>query len=405
GRAGVLLDLLAAHEPPGRRVHRELLPSHEAGVLMRSLVLLSLLCAAAAVLGPLAPDATAQIPYYVFNDSTQVASIDFRFTAGRTFDDSTLREQIALTERGGWVGLRRVLSVLPLVSPVGEHPFDLLELQRDVARLREHYGGFVGTDIGYDVTYDEDENLVDVTFVIDEGRPITIRSIRVVTPSNVEPPRELPEALAEGWMGFLHEQNEELVGRRYTDQERTGLATEVLDWWAERGWAFVSSTVDAPIDSAGAAADLTIHLDPGPRADIESIEVEGNEAVSDEVILGMLPFEVGDPYSEGQITAGQRRLFGLDLFRLVLVEAPLDQPRDSSVQVRVRVQEGEPRLFVGELGYVSAGSGVTGRAEIAHRNFLGRARSLQVAATFRTGVLALGGLTDREFGLTVTYRR
>jgi outer membrane protein insertion porin family len=70
---------------------------------------------------------------------TEVKSIEFRFKGKQTLAEADLRTRIALTERGGMVGLRRFFGFLPFVSPVGVHPFDPLELQRDVVRLRNHY--------------------------------------------------------------------------------------------------------------------------------------------------------------------------------------------------------------------------------------------------------------------------
>src|SRR5690606_32216305 len=81
---------LAAHEPERRGVRGELLPPHEARVLMdtarestlRVAALTALLAAALAVR---AEGAGAQIPYRVVDDDTQVASIDFRFPEGQSF--------------------------------------------------------------------------------------------------------------------------------------------------------------------------------------------------------------------------------------------------------------------------------------------------------------------------------
>jgi outer membrane protein insertion porin family len=349
--------------------------------------------------------AAGQIPYEVFNDSTQVASIDFSFPEGRTLEVSQLEEAIALTQPGALAGLRRALSFIPGVPDVGAHPFDPVDLQRDVVRLREAYAGFIGTRVWYEVEYDEEENEVDVRFFIDEGRPISVRAVEFATANGAAVMQELPAPLAPEWADFSTERAAEAVGRRYTEELRAGLSFDVLAWWMNRGWAFAHASVEASVDSANAAADVNVRLDVGPRAHIGSIDVEGNRGVSDEVIRATLPFEVGDRFSDEQIAEGQRRLFALDLFRLVLVDARSDQPRDSTVEVRVRVEETEPRLLIGQLGYMSAGGGITGSAELTNRNFLGGARTLSVSSTFQTGELALVGFPEREYQLAVSYTR
>jgi len=368
---------------------------------LRVAALTALLAAALAVR---AEGAGAQIPYRVVDDDTQVASIDFRFPEGQSFGKGELRGLLGLTERGGLVGLRRVLSFIPLVPDVGDHPFEPLELQRDVARLRNHYDGFLDTEISYEVTYDQEENTVDVVFVVEEGRPITVRSVQVRTPEGGDPAELLPDSLRDAWREEVEQQRDALVGDRYSVPERSGLEADVLAWWANRGWAFATGRAEAPLDSAAAAVDLILTLDPGPRARVAEIEVEGNESIEDELILRTLPFELGDWYSEQRVSEGQRRLFGLDLFRLVLVDTP-PQPRDSTVHVRIRIQEGQPRLVAGQVGYESSGAGISGGAEVAHRNFFGGARTLRVTGEFRTGMLALGPLQEREYGLTLSYRR
>ena len=89
----------------------------------------------------------------------------------------------------------------------------------------------------------------------------------------------------------------------------------------------------------------------------------------------------------------------------MLVEAPSGQPRDSTVTVRIRVQETPQRLLTGEAGYVSAGGGITGQAEFAHRNFMGGASTLRLNARAQTGEWSLLEEPQREYRLSATYRR
>jgi hypothetical protein len=115
---------------------------------------------AMALIAAHATSAAAQIPYHVFDDQTQIASIDFRFTTTRTLRESVLRQQIVQSEPGRLARVQRRLSFLPGIADPRPHPFTPLELQRDVARLRRHYeqAGFLGTRISYDVTFRNAEN-------------------------------------------------------------------------------------------------------------------------------------------------------------------------------------------------------------------------------------------------------
>jgi outer membrane protein insertion porin family len=348
-------------------------------------------------------DAMGQIPYTVFDENTQVRSLGFRFPAGRTFDDGRLEEQIVLTDRGGLHGIRSTLAFLPFVSAPGPHPFSPLDLQHDVARLRRFYSdaGFLGTEIRYDVRYDRESNVVDVDFVIEEGRATIVRSIMVDGGQGGDPARHLPAEMHNGWRGVVEKVVAD-TGRRYMQIERIRHENVILEWWRDRGWAFVLVRTDARIDSAAADAELRIAVTPGPRARVGSITIEGERTVSEAVVRRTLPFKEGDWYSARAITEGQRRLFGLTLFRLALIDVDRDPAQDSVANLRVRVAENELRLVTGELGYVSGG-GLSVQGEFAHRNFAGGARTLRVTAVAETGLLAAGE-PQREYRLAVAYR-
>src|SRR5215213_29964 len=118
----------------------------------------------------------AQDPLTLVGPRTEVKSIEFEFRGKGTLAEEELRRRIALTERGGLVGIRRFFGFLPFVSPVGVHPFDPLELQRDVVRLRNHYhrSGFLKAKVDYDVRYDAESDLVEVSYVIEEGPPLLV---------------------------------------------------------------------------------------------------------------------------------------------------------------------------------------------------------------------------------------
>lgn len=371
------------------------------GIPRRALLTLAL---AAAALRP-AP-APAQVPYYVFDDHTQVGSIHFEFPDGRSFSDDRLLQHMVLGAPGFLARVHGALSFLPLVGDPAPHPFTPLDLQRDVARLRRFYAesGFIGTDVRYEVAFNEDENRVDIDLIVTEGRPIRVRSLSITAPDGADPASLLTDGLAAEWRDFEAGQRDP-IGRRFTEAMRARLVGNVLDWWMNRGWAFTRARAETRVDSAEAALDLEVRVDPGPRTRIGTIDTEGNHGVSDDVVLRALPFHTGDWFNAERLAQGQRRLFALDLFRLVLVDVPDDQPRDSTVAVRIRLEETPPRLFTGDFGYVSAGGGLTGHAEWANRNFMGGARTLSTTATFQTGVLSLAEQAQREYGLTVAYRR
>ena len=81
---------------------------------------------------PSARSSAAQAPLIFVDEDTEVRKISFNFVESRTFEPEELQEQIAHTEPGFWDKLR---NLLPLMEGK-EHPFNPVELQRDVVRLR-----------------------------------------------------------------------------------------------------------------------------------------------------------------------------------------------------------------------------------------------------------------------------
>lgn len=358
----------------------------------------------AVLAAPLAVPASvpAQVPYRLLNRDTEVRTLSFRFPAGRSFPVARLKQMMATSATGSAAGLRRRFAFLPLVTAPGEHPFSPIELQRDVARLRQYYAssGFLEPEIRYDVSLDEERNVVDVVMIIDEGRPLELATLDFRTTDQGDPADAFPDELRPAWQRFTRDQQQQL-GRRLGDTERTTIQSHALNWLMERGYAFAETRSSVDVDSAAARAALTVVLEPGPRARIDSIAVEGNRQVEASVLRKAIPLHSGDWFSASRLAEGQRRVFALDLFRVALADVP-PQPRDSSVVVRLRVQENPPRFIGAETGY-STEAGFTVRGQWAHRNFLGGARTLQVNATAQTGYQAIDENPDRRYRLGLNF--
>ena len=96
---------------------------------------------------------------------TEVRKIELDFQGEHRLTEAELRSQMALTERPSMIFLHKVLGWFPLIGPVGAHPFAPLELQRDVVRLRDlyHRNGYLDAQVTYDVAYDAQPDLVDIT--------------------------------------------------------------------------------------------------------------------------------------------------------------------------------------------------------------------------------------------------
>jgi outer membrane protein insertion porin family len=353
----------------------------------------------AAVAGPgLVPaELSGQLPAFLLDDETQLRSIAFRHLDTETFPRSQLKRQIGLTEQGKAHRLKGALAALPLFSEPDAHPFDPLSLQRDVARLREFYrgAGFPDVDIRYEVTLDQEKNVVDVVFLIHEGRSRTLASVRYTDASGAPVEEKLAAELVPGWKRLVEREITQ-IGERFGDLERARMEGAPLQWLLDRGYPFpISSSVQA-VDSAGYLAQLNIEVEPGTRSRVGSMEVEGVASVDDGVVLREVPIEEGDWFSASRVNEGRRRIFRVNLFRLALAEVtPLSQA-DSSVQVLFQVMEARPRNLSGHLGYTNVG-GIALGGKWEHRNFLGGARTFAATVTSETGIMAVQADAPDEF--------
>jgi outer membrane protein insertion porin family len=329
---------------------------------------------------------------------TEVKSIEFRLGGKETFTQKDLRRIIALTARGSMVGIRRFFGFLPFVSPVGVHPFDPLELQRDVVRLRNHYqrSGFLKVEVKYDVRYDAKSDLVKVAYVIDEGPPLLVRSLRFVGDSGG---LNLPREMAWEWTKFERQQQRKV--KRFGKHERQELADTTTRWLRDRGYPFAAADLRAAVDTAADRADVTVLGRPGLRARIREITVSGNRGIPARHLTRQLTVKPGDWYNAGELEKGRQQLVQLDLVRLALLDVPRESADDSSVVVHLDVTENPPRVVRGEAGLASGG-GISGEVEWTHRSFMGGLRTFTVAASAQTGALSFETPAQQLYRVAVT---
>jgi outer membrane protein insertion porin family len=330
---------------------------------------------------------------------TEVRSIAFDFQGEHRLTEAELRSQMALTERPGMIFLHRVLGWFPLIGPVGAHPFEPLELQRDVVRLRDlyHRNGYLDAQVTYDVDYDAEPDLVDITYHVREGSPLVLRTLRFVAPDNA--PLNLAPELAQPWAEFTRLEGEERG--RFGEGERQGLADRTSRWLRNRGYPFATVEANVLVDTAANRADVTVAVEPGMRARVREIAVTGNQIVPDRQFARQLPISRGDWYDANRLEQGRQQLSQLSAVRLALIKVPRPSAQDSSVVVNLQVAENPPYLVRGDAGLVSTG-GLTGNVEWTDRTFLGGLRTLTVAATAQTGFIALEQPPERRYRVSAT---
>ena len=177
-----------------------------------------------------------------------------------------------------------------------------------------------------------------------------------------------------------------------------------MQWFLNQGYAFAEVEANRNENEDRTRADIRVFVDLGPRGRFGDIIVEGIENVEESVVLRELPFETGDRFSFQDLLEGQRQLFGLGLFTVALANVAPDQPEDETVDILVRVQEGDPRIVTAQTGYLQQ-AGLSGSAQWTNRNFSGGARTLTAAVQAQTGLLATqGGGNQQRQSAQILYR-
>ena len=347
----------------------------------------------------------AQAPLYLINPSTTVDRV--RFVGNRAFPDSRLQREIVTRGR---TFIDRLKDRLPFIRG-RQYPFDPIELQKDRRRLERFYGrhGFLDAKVSYEVQLDTSVNMVDVTFLIQEGAPLRIQAITFIGVGGVSVDALLDSTMRDAWKGFVREMQER-QGKRYAEALVTDIANQTLYWLKDHGYAFAETDVEVEIDSVATPEGIrkgvrvSLLLDPGPLTWIDELELDGLKRLSARQLLRLVPLKKGDLFAQGLFQEGQVRLMELGVFTYVLADIP-PQPRDSTVTLRYRVKEVLPRWVNAQGGY-STLEGVRMEGEIRYRTFLRSLKQLSLAGIWGTGygaVPRIDILVPRRERLALTY--
>jgi outer membrane protein insertion porin family len=306
----------------------------------------------------------AEAPLLAQAPSVEVVKIEFH--GNEAFPEDSLSRTIVNREtrcRSFWPRGLCVFGVLHEDLNGGE-------LSRDVLRLINFYNIRGYRDARVDTAIVRpSEDVVELSFRIDEGTPVRIVSLTVEGADvfdGFDPEAELPIQVG-GLLNAI-----DLAATRDT----------LIQRFRNRGYprADVSRSWRLPAETH--QADVTFEVESGPHALFGPITFVGNEQLADGVIHRLLGFEEGEEYSEVRTLEAQRNLFSIEIVqRASIVEAvdPANLLPDSVVALQVRITESDVhRTRLG--GGWSTSDCVNAETRWTSRNFYGGARRLQLRA-------------------------
>jgi outer membrane protein assembly factor BamA len=265
------------------------------------------------------------------------------------------------------VFLKYLIPLCPLRVDLADnrHYFHADEFPRDAIRLRLYYWQRGFREARVDTASSRSgADEITLEFAIAEGRPVLVDSIAVLGVDTLAAPRLLRDLpLAQGAP----------LSMIAVQATRDTLESRLHD--AGYAHALVLLATDLPFGSY--SADVTFDVEPGPRAAFGPIDVTGNIELEDEVVLRMLGFREGQPYSTTRLLDAQRNVFGLELVQYARVDTLPTSDSARVIPVRVEITEGYEYRVRGGGGWSTAEC-MSAEARWTARNFMGGARRLQL---------------------------
>ena len=237
-------------------------------------------------------------------------------------------------------------------------------ITRDKLRLRELYWqkgylDFKVTDVQV-AEHEDDPEMVDVKFVVEEGDPYFINSIRIVGAEEFTEDELKP---------MLVSREEAVYSSEREDRDLQMLESK----YSPLGYAeFQARAVRYP-DYSTHSVDLEYQIHEGTQFTIGEVYISGNRWTKDYVIRRELPFTTDDLMDKELLEIGKSRLMGMGYFQSSTGEGDgveilsMDSPEPGKKDIYVNVEE--KQFLGGNIGVGwSDSDGLAGSIQLWHSN-------------------------------------
>lgn len=169
----------------------------------------------------------------------------------------------------------------------------------------------------------------------------------------------------------------------YTAANVDAAVTRLNDLLASEG--YTQATVDVDVKRSGELVDLAFVIKEGPRRLVQSITVEGNQHVSDNLARTQAGLKPGEIVTEAKLNTARRNLYSTGAFNLADVEVrPQDPNRTTgAVPTDLVLKLREVRPFEVRYGVLfDTERGPGGILDLSTRNILGAARTAGIRGRY-----------------------
>lgn len=253
------------------------------------------------------------------------------------------------------------------------------DYRRIVAALYNegYYGGTVSIRVGGQeaAKLAPDVNLpdpVDVALVVDPGPLFRFNSVNIVNQAmpTTDPWDQVPLPVSQGFG----------TGEIARSSVILKAETLALEAWRQQGYPKAEiATRDVVADHKSNSVDVTITVQPGPKAGFGDVTVTGTERMDPEFVRRQTGLTVGEEYDPDTLVRAQKRLDRLEVFRAARLEAADAVGADGLLPYSLMVQELPGARFGFGATYASIdGLGLEGYH--LWRNLFGQAERLRLDA-------------------------
>jgi outer membrane protein assembly complex protein YaeT len=241
------------------------------------------------------------------------------------------------------------------------------ELEGDILRLKAYYQrqGFYHTGIIPEI--DTRDGKVTVRLKITEGPFVRVirQEVKVtpITPS-IDP-------------SSLDNKRPLKPGDRFTVDNYESLKRLYLNYLLDHGYPKGKVEGKVFLDDRKNTARIKVTVIPGPLSYFGDIGVSGNVETPEYLIRRQLTFKPGDIFSFQKLYDSQRKLYGLDLFKIVTLTPVEGKEKDFHIPVQVVVEEKKKRSIKLGLGYGDEDR-FRARLGLRFRNLEGGGRTLDL---------------------------
>ncbi|HET9274715.1 MAG TPA: BamA/TamA family outer membrane protein, partial [Gemmatimonadales bacterium] len=252
------------------------------------------------------------------------------FQGNRAFPDDLLAAAIQ-TSNSSFFVRSSLVSWLGLGT---ERYLNEREFRRDVFRIRLFYHLHGYLEARVDTVVARTETEARITFVIDEGPPVRVRTFDIKGLDSLPRRRDIVEDLP------LR------IGEPYDRTLLLTTADTIALRMQDRGYPWVRVLLDRrDLDSAGRAADLSLVVEPGPAARFGGIRIEGTRKVDSAFVRKLLAARPGRPYRGKDVVDSRINLYRSELFRYATVQTDTARLGTDSTTVPLLVSVTEGYLY------------------------------------------------------------